>query len=716
MYCRMCGKMLDDTDRHCKYCGAATGFQDSVENASKVISVSEEVVFNPPFEVEERKGSSYLTEEDTSEQEAEPEAQGDIADGKLEKQEDNLKGYISENEIEEQKKQAERTGETGAFKTPEFTWDVHEFPKSKKTEDVEFNWKMDEFGSAAQKEAAAAAFEEELFQEIREEANRIKESNIDRFFTFSKKNEEFQELLDKEYEKINRRSEPEKESKSDHTVIADSEAEKTIDEPAAEQTAEKAVEVMEAADEKSADEPEEAEEAAEVTEEAAEVTEEADKTAEAAEKPEIKIVKLEAETLTLAAEPEVPLTAAAASATPDMEGLKEATPDASPKVKPKAEHLQEMEQARAAFFGEELIHDNDTIKKKLEENGSEESHLREAESAGTNVPGQVSELEEIKAQSADTTVEPEETGVVNDLNTSNSPDTPAVAAPTENDAAGTIDAIQKKKNLIGTVILVIIGIILAIEIAVLGIRYFAPDSEAAKMINSTQTKLINTVEGWFRISGSDSGKDSSNETQKPDDQQKEDTTNTEQQAPDTDQSTPAPDPTPMADKAALVATQLGNNVNIQQVKANDTLAYQEGRNYGFADINKSKPITNNIWQTPEGAEPVYYDQSIVGTIIAFDSQWIDYVHGTNKDILSLLKEGSSAYKKTVDYPKIGKVQETFKLLEIGEIRQGSEGFYVWTHEEIQLTEQGKTSERKYNWIYYLEPVNGKMNIVNYFKF
>lgn len=280
---------------------------------------------------------------------------------------------------------------------------------------------------------------------------------------------------------------------------------------------------------------------------------------------------------------------------------------------------------------------------------------------------------------------------------------------------GTETESENKKNRIGIVILIIISIILIFELAILGIRYLAPDSDAAFMINSTQTRLTDTISGWFRISDSDSGKDSSNDAT-IENQEKEDTTDTEQQTPDLSESTPEPDPAPMADKAALVATQLANNVNIQQVNANETLAYQEGRDYGRADINQSKPIANNIWQTPEGAAPVYYDQSIVGTIIAFDSQWIDYVNGSSKNVLSLLKEGSTAYKYAVSYPKIGKVQETFKLLEIGEIRQGDQGFYVWTHEVIQLTEKGQTSEKKYNWIYYLEPVDGKMNIVNYFKF
>ena len=88
----------------------------------------------------------------------------------------------------------------------------------------------------------------------------------------------------------------------------------------------------------------------------------------------------------------------------------------------------------------------------------------------------------------------------------------------------------------------------------------------------------------------------------------------------------------------------------------------------------------------------------------------------NKSVLNLLKKDSEAYRKTANYSKIGKIKETFKLLEIGEIRQGSTGFCVWVHEEMQITENGTITDKKYNWVYYLEPVDGKMQIVNYFKF
>ena len=49
------------------------------------------------------------------------------------------------------------------------------------------------------------------------------------------------------------------------------------------------------------------------------------------------------------------------------------------------------------------------------------------------------------------------------------------------------------------------------------------------------------------------------------------------------------------------------------------------------------------------------------------------------------------------------MEQTFLLLQIGEIREGKQGFYAWTYEEIKEVQGGNTSIKKYNWIYQLEP-------------
>jgi len=179
---------------------------------------------------------------------------------------------------------------------------------------------------------------------------------------------------------------------------------------------------------------------------------------------------------------------------------------------------------------------------------------------------------------------------------------------------------------------------------------------------------------------------------------------------------PIPDPNPMADKDALIATQIGNNVHILEIRANTSLGYEAGRDYGNADLNSSQPITNNIWQAPPDSPPVYYDQAVVGTVIAFDSQWIDYVNAGNQGVLGLMKPESEAYNKSTTYSKLGKIQETFQLLEIGEIRRGQYGFYVWVRESIQITEEGVAEDKSYNWIYYMEPLDGRMLVVDYYPY
>lgn len=650
MYCRMCGNKLDEKDQYCQKCGAPTGLAEAAGTAAENEEIKEEVVFNPPYE----STSPFAgAEEQPADDEACPEGQTE-----------DLGAFISETEIEEANRQqddkkAPETEESRASeKKQEFTWNVHEFPGAKKrTENTEFNWNMEEFGQPETPPEATAEFERELFREMREDTSKIREQNIDRFFTFSRKNEEFQELLDREYEKV-----------------------KTRTVPGGMPQVELHIESM-------------------VPLEAVHP--------EATLDPEVPEV-----------EPEMPK-----QIEPEQEVIEPAAPEAETiepaaaekEAAPKAEHLTEMAKARAQFFGEELVRDNDSIVKKLspESSGAAEIAAVEvpAENTAGEAPAPIASTEPTDELQGTTAFMPEE-------------EPAEAAAETEPERVfipiQDVNKTQDKKRISGSQIaLVIIAIILAAEIGILGIRYFAPESAASDAIENVQTKVIRTVAGWFATQPNETDQTKDEENQDSKDQTKEDSTPQDQtgaQEPAETPSVPAADPNPMADKNALVSSQLGYNTNIEQVKANEELAWQSGKNYGLSDINSSVPITNNIWQAPETGDPVYYDKSIVGAVIGFDSKWIDYVNSGDKGVLDFLKKDSEAYKNTLAYKKVGKIKETFKLLEIGEIRQGSKGYYVWVHEEIQIAENGTTTNKKYNWIYSLEPVDGKMKIVNYLKF
>jgi hypothetical protein len=695
MYCRKCGNKLGDKDRFCPVCGAPTGYREPSAAPAESAETNEEIIFNPPYETYPRSSENELrfAEEDFSGRES---------------GEENLKNFISQGEIEEEQKSeteeihikerpesgSPETGKTGPARDSEFVWNIHDFPKpARKTEDAKFNWNMDEYSRQEEKAAKAAAFEEELFQEMEDDARRIREKNIDRFFTFSRKNEEFQELLDKEYEKFRTRSRSMAGRFTAEAPPEIAEGQEELGEPEGTDI-EKEAEGLE-----TEGEPAALKESAEseigsvpVTLEAPEKPETIDEPAEPAEIDEPEEAPEQ--------ETDTDKEAAPVDQTEAEEEKAEIKTEPQ-KVEPKAAEAAAGEKEETAATEK---HEEEKEEKEVTAAAAEEQEEEEEEEEET----------ETEALSRLLTFTHREYDGQEDLETRVAE---AIGAVREEDE-------EQPKGKVWRVLFAAIAVILALEIAILGIRYFAPDSAAADAVNNAQTKVIQTVSGWVDgIKALFSGKDSDEGTITPENGNQEagsgSAGGTESgegsvSTAGSEAGSETPDPNPTADKNALVSSQMGNNANIGQVKGNDALAWQKGKNYGIADLNNSKPIENNVWQSPEKGEPVYYDESVVGAVIAFDSQWIDYVNGGNKNVLNLLKKDSEAYRKTTNFSRLGKIKETFSLLEIGEIRQGSNGFYVWAHEEIRVTENGKATDKKYNWIYYLEPEEGKMKIVNYY--
>ena len=260
---------------------------------------------------------------------------------------------------------------------------------------------------------------------------------------------------------------------------------------------------------------------------------------------------------------------------------------------------------------------------------------------------------------------------------------------------------------LGKSIIAFILLIIIIELAMLGIKYFLPNSEAATVIGDFQTNITETVGQIFGSSkGTGTDKPSGNDNP---------VITTEPGIKPTEAAIKA-DPAPMVDKAALVSSLSGNNINIKELKANSQLAFNEKTIYNLRDIAKSKPISNNIWSIGADGAAVYYDKAVVGTVIAFDSKWIDFVNDKNMAVLDLTKKDSRAYQNIESFPKSAKIQEEFLLLEIGEVRQTETFFYVWAHESIKVIDNGKMTTKEYRWVYQLEPVAQQMKIVNYCRF
>ena len=112
----------------------------------------------------------------------------------------------------------EKSAEAEAPREPlfkEFSWNVEDYPVAKieKTEDINFDWNADPHDIpdgpiyAAEQTAPAdipeAVKPEKAEAAVEKPAEPLSAADrIDKFYTFNKKNEEFQQLLNKEYEKV----------------------------------------------------------------------------------------------------------------------------------------------------------------------------------------------------------------------------------------------------------------------------------------------------------------------------------------------------------------------------------------------------------------------------------------------------------------------------------------------------------------------------------
>ncbi|MBQ9973143.1 MAG: hypothetical protein IJP24_06405, partial [Firmicutes bacterium] len=263
---------------------------------------------------------------------------------------------------------------------------------------------------------------------------------------------------------------------------------------------------------------------------------------------------------------------------------------------------------------------------------------------------------------------------------------------------------EKKKGGVGRVLLVIVIILLIIELAVLGIKYLAPESSAAAFINE---KMAQVVELFMNDEDLPTSGDVEQNADGENDVQQNQDSNTE--ADDAQINT-----TPSSDKNEVIINQAARNKNVESIKVNDTLKFDANADYADSGIKDSKALTNNILHKDADGTVYYVDQEVIGTLIAFDSGWIDYVNNKNKDVFNLLKSGSNAYNNCAAFNK--DVTKKFKLLEIGEIRAAEAGYYVWAHEVIETTSGGKTTSDEFKWVYYMEAVDGNMQIVDYCRF
>ncbi len=100
-------------------------------------------------------------------------------------------------------------------------------------------------------------------------------------------------------------------------------------------------------------------------------------------------------------------------------------------------------------------------------------------------------------------------------------------------------------------------------------------------------------------------------------------------------------------------------------------------------------------------------------MIAYNSAWIDFVNSGDEGCLNYLKADGTAYRKAIEFDKIGEQTQSFESFELGEARVSGDTVYLFVHEEIKIEEGGNESLSSDNLIYRLEKVGKDYKIVNY---
>lgn len=254
-------------------------------------------------------------------------------------------------------------------------------------------------------------------------------------------------------------------------------------------------------------------------------------------------------------------------------------------------------------------------------------------------------------------------------------DVPATAEGTSEDAESEEEEEEEgggKGRIVLKVLLVILIIMLALEVAGVVIKIAAPTSGAANFIDDQLNKVFQLISG---------------------EDDKELSVFAEAEEIRTE---------PVEDKTELIAAEKGKNKNgnIGSIVYNGDLAFDAEKKYENTDLNLTQDLTDVAWYRDADNKQVYYDQAIVGAMIAYDSQRVNLINNNDASVLNLMVEGTELYDEVQASANGESVN--FETLQIGEIRQSGSSYFVWTAEIIN----GKTD----SYIYEMQPAGETMKI------
>ncbi len=545
------------------------------------------------------------------------------------------------------------------------------------------------------------------------------QKKIDKFYTFNKKNEEFQALLDQEYERLRERIKEEAEAEEiiaskeaalekareswDDEKIETPENVESVDEDAIPENVESIIEkaAEEAAEDHAGaensgyvhDMPEDEVKPEDLHEKAFEDAEESDDSEEVSEteesetiedgsdgaypEPEYKEVEQTERAVEQHAEPETE---------PDeyteKEHESEERKDAEllgvfdeasepeheaevSEVKKQEEALDmvkpfEMPETEEAQTADETESESGQEQESGEEQEKEPA-AEDAEIAGTPDELQVldmSAISEIKATAAEKTSGPDNDKQETDDGESKEEKTEIRYADLFDD--DDVDEGGPKSRKIKLLLLDIMIVILAVCVVVSSIVAFAPNSKPGLYLKDLYAKIMQS----------------------------------EQPSP----NTPGEEPISKTSIIeAAINSQKSLNVNIKEVKEDTALVFDQNKDYGIEAIKTAKAIEDVEWYKTSDGKIVKYGEAVVGTLISYYSSLSDRINKGSDDVFGYIEEGSDLegqIKAITPSEDAGENAYVINTLQIGEIRENGNTFYALVRVEETTKDQDKAIAAK----------------------
>ena len=214
-------------------------------------------------------------------------------------------------------------------------------------------------------------------------------------------------------------------------------------------------------------------------------------------------------------------------------------------------------------------------------------------------------------------------------------------------------------------IAIVLIILVILELGILGIQYFAKDSEAAKFINQTYGKIVSMVMG----------------TDEPAEE-------------------PAEEPSGPSELEMLITAQQAKNENIGAVVENQALVFEAEKDYGYEELADTYVFKNSPWYENEEGKEVTYGDEIVGTLIQYYSALPDKINDVNKDVLDYVDDTTALYEELEAMEGDETRGYAINRLEIGEIKTGQKGFYALVN--VTSADKLQPEETQQKQLVYLE--------------